>query len=294
MSDAAESGVLRDRGVLITGGSAGIGKAIAKACTAAGADVAICGRSADTVEKAKAEIEAVAAVGQQVLAIEADVSDRGAVDQMVARALAELPNFAGLVNCAGILGPKGALDEVDAEDWIATIQVNLIGTMLTCRAVLPSLRARGYGKIVNFSGGGATSPRPRFSAYAASKAAIVRLTENLAQELDGTGIWVNAIAPGAVNTRMLEEVLEAGPEKVGESAYQDAVKQKASGGIPAEKAAALCVMLLSGASDGLTGRLISAVWDAWVSLPAHKSELASSDVYTLRRIAPADRGLNWA
>jgi len=121
----------------------------------------------------------------------------------------------------------------------------------------------------------------------------VRLTENLARELEGTGIWVNAVAPGAVNTRMLDEVLEAGTEKVGEAAYRDALKQRGSGGIPPEKAAALCVMLLSAESDGLTGRLISAVWDRWECLPGRKSELANSDIYTLRRIAPADRGLNW-
>jgi NAD(P)-dependent dehydrogenase (short-subunit alcohol dehydrogenase family) len=104
---------------------------------------------------------------------------------------------------------------------------------------------------------------------------------------------VNAMAPGAVNTRMLEEVLEAGPEKVGESAYKDALKQKASGGISAEKAAALCVMLLADDSHGVNGRLISAVWDPWASLAERKEELARSDIYTLRRIVPADRGLNW-
>jgi NAD(P)-dependent dehydrogenase (short-subunit alcohol dehydrogenase family) len=294
MSESArQRAVLKGRGVLITGGGSGIGKAIAKALIAAGADVGICGRRADALEKAKAEMKAIASPGQMLVAIAADVSDFRAVKEMVARVSVELPNFVGLVNCAAILGPKGALDEVDVDDWIATIQVNLIGTMLMCRAVLPGFRHRGYGKIVNFSGGGATSPRPRFSAYAASKAAIVRLTENLAQELEGTGIWVNAISPGVVNTRMLDEVIEAGAEKVGESIYRDALRQKASGGVPAEKAAALCVMLLSAESDGLTGRLISAVWDAWESLPARKNELRQSDVYTLRRIAPADRGLNW-
>jgi NAD(P)-dependent dehydrogenase (short-subunit alcohol dehydrogenase family) len=165
--------------------------------------------------------------------------------------------------------------------------------MLMCRAVLPHFRARCYGKIVNLSGGGATSPRPRFSAYAASKAAVVRLTENLAQELAGAGIFLNAIAPGAVNTRMLEEVLEAGPARVGEVAYKDALEQKESGGTPAQEGAALCVMLLAGESDGITGRLISAIWDPWESLPDLKNELMKSDIYTLRRIVPADRGLDW-
>jgi NAD(P)-dependent dehydrogenase (short-subunit alcohol dehydrogenase family) len=183
---------------------------------------------------------------------------------------------------------------MDADQWIATVRVNLIGTMLVCRALLPHFRRMGYGKIVNFSGGGATSPRPQFSAYAASKAAVVRFTENLAEELDETGIYVNAVAPGAVNTRMLDEVLEAGPQKVGRTAYEDALKQRASGGSPIERAAQLCVMLLAGESDGVTGRLISAVWDPWESLPERKVALMGSDVYTLRRIVPADRGMNWS
>ena len=255
--------------------------------------MAICGRCLLALENTKLELEAVTQRGQRISAVVADVSDPNAVTQLVSTVKTQIPNLSGLVNGAGILGPMGDLDELDVDGWIETIQVNLIGTMLLCRAVLPHFRARGYGQIINFSGGGATSPRPRFGAYAASKAAVVRFTENLARELDGTGIFVNAIAPGAVNTRMLQEVLEAGPAKVGESAYRDALKQKTSGGTPADKAAALCVMLLAGQCDGVSGRLISAVWDPWASLPTRKEELAQSDIYTLRRIIPADRGLSW-
>jgi NAD(P)-dependent dehydrogenase (short-subunit alcohol dehydrogenase family) len=285
--------VLAGCGILVTGGNSGIGKAVAAACVAAGADVAICGRNASSLEAAKKELQAIAGEGQRIAATAADVSNPQQVAQLVAWITAQIPHLSGLVNAAGVLGPKGDLDEIDPDEWIATIQVNLIGTMLVCRAVLPHFRARGDGQIVNFSGGGATSPRPRFSAYAASKAAVVRLTENLAHELEGTHISVNAIAPGAVNTRMLEEVLATGPEKVGEQAYSDALKQKTTGGTPADKAAALCVMLLAGAAEGVTGRLISAVWDPWKSLNERQEELARSDIYTLRRIVPADRGLNW-
>lgn len=272
---------MQGRGILITGGSQGIGKAVAIACVEAGADVCICARNQGDLQDSR------------ILFYSADVSQPQAVEDAVAFADRELPNFNGLVNAAGINGPKGLLDGTDPQDWMATVQVNLFGTMLMCRAALTRFRRRGYGKIVNFSGGGATSPRPRFSAYAASKAAVVSLTETLAHELEGSGIYVNAIAPGAVNTRMLEEVISAGPDKVGGAAYDGALKQKQSGGTPPEAAAGLCVSLLSAETDGFTGRLISAVWDPWQSLASRKNELMSTDVYTLRRIIPKDRGLNW-
>ena len=282
---------LNSRGVLVTGGSSGIGKAVAKACLMAGADVIICARSAGDLAAAQKELEDVKAPHQKLITQVADISSGAAVDHLVAIAVREMRQFTGLVNCAGILGPKGALDEIDFEEWIATIQVNLIGTAQLCRGVIPHFRRQHYGKIINFSGGGATAPRPRFSAYAASKAAVVRLTENLAEELKATGIDINAVAPGAVNTRMLQEILDARPEQVGAAIYEDALKQKERGGTPPEKAAALCVALLSAESDGLTGRLISAVWDPWPSLKQWKDKLVKTDIYTLRRIVPEDRSI---
>ncbi|MBV8571529.1 MAG: SDR family oxidoreductase [Acidobacteriaceae bacterium] len=285
--------VLNGRGILVTGGSLGIGQAVALACIKAGAHVAICARNPGDLEAAKSALQDSASKHQRVLAKPVDVSLPAAVSALIEWLREEAFPLTGLVNAAGILGPAGALDEVSIDQWIATIQVNLIGTMLLCRAVLPLFRRQGYGKIVNFSGGGATSPRPRFSAYAASKTAIVRLTENLAKEEEENGVRVNAIAPGAVNTRMLDEVLNAGAAHVGESAYQDALRQQQSGGAPAARAADLCIMLLGPASDAITGRLLSAVWDPWPSLAAHAQDLMTTDIYTLRRIVPTDRGLSW-
>jgi 3-oxoacyl-[acyl-carrier protein] reductase len=158
---------------------------------------------------------------------------------------------------------------------------------------LKLFRARGEGKIVNLSGGGATAPLPRISAYAASKAAVVRLTETLAEELRGTRIDVNAVAPGALNTRLLDEVIAAGPDKVGKVFYERALKQQSDGGAPLDKGAALCAFLLSSASDGISGRLLSALWDPWAELPERRAELMAGDIYTLRRIVPKDRGSNW-
>jgi NAD(P)-dependent dehydrogenase (short-subunit alcohol dehydrogenase family) len=228
-----------------------------------------------------------------VVAAVADVSNAAEVEALVAKVTHELGGLDGLVNNAGIYGPKGLTEEVDWTAWAKAVEINLFGTVLPCRAVLPGFRKRGTGKIINLSGGGATAPLPRFSAYAASKAAVVRFTETLAEELRGTAIDVNAVAPGALNTRLLDEAIAAGPSQVGQAFYDRALKQKADGGAPLEKGAALCAFLLSSESDGITGRLLSAVWDPWADLPGRRAELAESDVYTLRRIVPKDRGRNW-
>ena len=284
---------LKGRKILITGASQGFGLAVADRCLAEGADVAICARSRAELEQAAAGLRAQAGPGQRVAAAVADVANPSALEALVADATRELAGLDGLVNNAGVYGPKGPIEEVDWAEWVKAIEINLMGTVLACRAVLPAFRQRGWGKIVNLSGGGATAPLPRLSAYAASKAAVVRFTETLAEELHGTRIDVNAVAPGALNTRLLEEVIAAGPDKVGEAFYQRSLRQKADGGAPLEKGAALCAFLLSADSDGITGRLLSAVWDPWTDLPARRAELEKSDIYTLRRIVPKDRGRDW-
>ena len=159
--------------------------------------------------------------------------------------------------------------------------------------MLPHFKASGYGKIIQISGGGATNPLPRISAYAASKAAIVRFAETLAEECSGTGVDVNSIAPGALNTRLLDDVLAAGPDRVGTEFFARAVRQKEEGGVPLVRGAELAAFLASAASDGITGKLISAVWDNWRGWPDHLQDLRRSDAYTLRRIVGRDRGLDW-
>ncbi len=198
-----------------------------------------------------------------------------------------------LVNNAGIYGPKGEIEVVDWAEWTRAIEINVYGSILMCRELVPHFKAQGYGKVIQLSGGGATNPLPRISAYAVSKAAIVRFAETLAEEVRGTGIDVNAIAPGALNTRMLDEVLEAGPDKVGQAFYERSLKQKETGGAPLECGADLALFLASSASDGITAKLISAVWDDWEHWPEHLDELSSSDAYTLRRITGRDRGFDW-
>ncbi len=282
---------LTGRAALITGASQGLGLAVARAYVEQGADIFICGRDPVALDEAREHLAGISGAAG-VVAHAADVSNPDAVNSLVDAAVSAFPNLSILVNNAGIYGPKGPIEENDWTEWVRAIEINLFGSVLPARALIPQLRAVGGGKIIQISGGGATSPLAGLSSYAASKAAVVRFAETLALELREDNIDVNAIAPGALNTRMLDEVLAAGPEKVGAAFYERAQAQQRSGGTPPKKGAELAVWLASAASDGITGKLISAVWDPWANLQAHRADL-DSDVYTLRRIVPADRGHSW-
>jgi NAD(P)-dependent dehydrogenase (short-subunit alcohol dehydrogenase family) len=285
--------ILSGKTAIITGANQGFGLEVAKKYVLAGANVMLCARNTVLLNKAHAELDKLVTPGQKILAKAADVSVEDDVRALVSETFAKLDGCQILVNNAGIYGPKGEIEAVDWAEWIKAIEINVFGSILMCRAVLPHFKAQKYGKIVQLSGGGATNPLPRISAYAVSKAAIVRFAETLAEEVRGSGIDVNAIAPGALNTRMLDEILEAGPEKVGKAFYERSLKQKESGGAPLDRGAELALFLASTASDGITGKLISAIWDNWEHWPEHLDELSSSDVYALRRIIGRDRGFTW-
>lgn len=284
---------LKERYAIITGSGQGLGAAIAKHYVAAGASVLLCARSEETLEAVREKLSANLTGEQQLLIQKTDVSDPSQVDALIETALSAFPKLDILVNNAGVYGPLGPIEEVDWRDWIQTIHINLMGLVYSCRAVLPHFKKRRYGKIINLSGGGATAPLPGISAYSASKAAVVRFTETLADEVRRFNIDVNAVAPGALATRLMDQVIAAGPEKVGAAYHERMVKLKEQGGTPLEKGASLCVYLASAESDGITGKLISAIWDPWDSLPEHRDDLDGSDVYTLRRVIPKDRGMTW-
>ncbi len=284
---------LQGKKAIVTGSSQGFGLAVAQAMAAEGADVVLCARSETRLAEARARVEVVAAAGVRVRAWPADVTDPQSIGALVERTVAELGGVDILVANAGVYGPKGPIEEVDWSEWVAAIQINLMGVVLACRAVLPLMKEQDHGKIVVLSGGGATKPMPLLSAYAASKAGVVRFAETLAGEVEEFGINVNCVAPGELNTRLLDEVLEAGPDQVGQAFYDAAVKQSAHGGTPLELGAELCVFLASAESDNITGKLISAKWDPWRDLASHREELENSDIYTLRRIVPGDRGKSW-
>jgi 3-oxoacyl-[acyl-carrier protein] reductase len=283
---------LSGRTALVTGASMGLGAAIAERFVSAGAGVVICARDAQRLEDQRVRLQRDYR-GSQILSCRADIARPGDVDALFAEAAGAFGRLDILVNNAGIYGPLGHTDEIDWAEWVEAISINLIGTVYCCRKAVELFKPNRYGKIINISGGGATSPLPGISAYAASKAGLVRFTETLALEVKGHGIDVNAIAPGALATRLTDQLIAAGPEKVGAAFHQRMVKLKADGGTPLTLGAELCLYLASKDSDGLTGRLIAAQWDPWPFSDEIRRDIAESDIYTLRRIIAADRGKGW-
>lgn len=265
--------------MVITGGSMGIGLAVAQACAALGAHCTLMARHAGALDRAVAMLPGGCACHTGCVL---DVGDRAAVERM-ARGVADTQGtIHGLVNCAGTYGTIGRIDRTDPEQFEAAVRTNFLGTYFMCHYLVPLLRGAQRGKIVNFSGGGATSPLPNYSAYAASKAAIVRLTENTACELCEEGIDVNAVAPGFVATRIHDMTL-ASRERAGGQFYDTTERLMQAGGDPPTQVTRLTTFLLSSASDGISGKLISAVWDPW-DTEAYQEQLRGRHLATLRRI----------
>jgi 3-oxoacyl-[acyl-carrier protein] reductase len=304
---------LKNLNALITGGSQGLGKTIAEHFLREGANIVLCARIEKDLFVTRDEL-AKKFPAQKVSAKTCDVSNEAQVNELVAFALSQLGSLDALVLNAGIYGPMGPTESVSLDEWRRALDINLFGVLLPSRAVIPHFKrsfgsSRGdeaqikktsetphvvsYKKIIVLSGGGATNPLPNISAYAASKAAVVRLMETLAEELKAFHVDVNAIAPGALATRLVDEVLAAGPDKVGAAFFEKNKGWKAKGAVPLELGASLAVYLASTESNGITGKLISAQWDPWKDLQKHRDELAKSDIYCLRRIVPEDRGKKW-
>jgi NAD(P)-dependent dehydrogenase (short-subunit alcohol dehydrogenase family) len=260
---------------LIVGASGTLGSAVTQSFAKSGASLALAGRSA--VPSADLTPNA------QTLRLQFDIRKWIEVQAAVERVHKHFGRLDVVVNCSGVQGPIGPTQSLDVEAWASTIEANLFGCFYLVRAAVPLMQAQGSGKIIFLSGGGATSARPFFSAYGASKAAVVRLTETIAQELRDENIQVNAIAPGAFRSRMWDEMRAAGSS--GGTKLLDEIKQMdETGGVSPERAAALAVFLASGRSGKLSGRLISAVHDKWENLSDRIPDVMSSDAGTLRRI----------
>jgi NAD(P)-dependent dehydrogenase (short-subunit alcohol dehydrogenase family) len=250
------AGDLAGRRIVLTGASGGIGIAIARHLDGLGARLVMAARNPAALEAVRASLP-----GGPHRSIIMDVTDEEAWPAAAAR-MTEEGGVDGLVAAAGILGPIGPVGSWTIAAFRRTLEVNVVGTLLATVNLLDALRT-AHGAVVALSGGGATSPLPRYDAYAASKAALVRLTENMAVELAPAGVRVNCVAPGFVATPMHRNTLLAGPELAGPDYYERTRQSLESGGDPPDLAAELTAFLLSREAEGITGRLISARWDPW-------------------------------
>jgi|GEM_PF-380453 len=265
--------------VVVTGGSSGIGAEIVKALASDGHEVYTCARRRDRLD---------AVTGGDTIAhgFVCDVGDEAQVKAFVAWVLEQTETVDVLVNCAGAFGSIGPLDLTESDAWFDTIRVNLFGTYAVTKHLLPALARSSDPRIVNVSGGGAFSPFPNYSAYACSKAAIVRLTECLAAELAPRGIMVNALAPGFIPTEAHEKTLEAGPELAGSLHFRRTRAVLAEGGAPLTAVVECLEALISPRARGLTGKTISANFDPWRTEAFFErlADITRSDLYTMRRV----------
>ena len=272
---------LDGRVAVITGAGRGIGRAIALAYAREGARLALAARSEPELDET---VAAVSSLGAEAIAVRTDVTSQIATSRLARRTVERYGRIDALVNNAGISGPIGPLQDNDIAEWVDTINVNLTGTFLSCRAVIPVMLEQGGGKIINLSGAGAANAWSNMSAYCSSKAAVVRLTEVLAQELEGKGIMVNALGPGSVHTSMWDKMTEDAAQAGADFIHELGLRVTSGGGASIEECAELAVWLASDESGGLTGRLISAAADDFRALGQRIAEIMAGDAGTLRRV----------
>ena len=282
----------KNKNVLITGGTVGFGKALAEKFLNEGANISICSRNEQQLFDTQSELLSKFP-NRIILVKKCDVSIEKDVKEFIAYSLDTFKTIHVLILNAGVYGPMGPIEPVSLDEWRKSIDINLFGVLLPCRELIPHFKQNKYGKIIVLSGGGATNPMPNLSSYATAKAAVVRLVETLSKELLSYNVDINAIAPGAMSTRMIEQVIDAGPEIVGDEFFKKNQNWKQNGATSMELGTNLAVYLSSDDSNGVTGKLISAQWDDWKNFGNHLDDLQNSDIYTIRRIVPEDRNKKW-
>ena len=279
--------------IFISGGTSGLGLGVAEHFVASGHPVIFCGRHEETVNNIENHLKNISTGNQLILGFKSDVAD----SESVAKVFDELKdrgiNVTVLICNAGVIGPIDKFLQTELHEWQKAFDINLYGTINLIAEALPWMIKQKRGKVIHISGGGATSPLFGMSSYAASKAAAVRFIETLALEYIDSGVTFNSIAPGMLKTQLLDQMLQAGPGRIGGKLFARSSAKAGSSTDTTEQAIRLIDFLVSDASLGITGKLISAEWDNWTEWPNHLDELSTSDLYTLRRITGRDRDKNW-
>jgi len=272
---------LKEKVVVVTGAGRGIGKHLAISFASQCMKVVLVSRTLHEIKTTQKSIESKNGCA---ITIKADVSKHHDVEQIVHKTIKKYGTIDALVNNAGIITPIGNISEVNINEWINTININLVGTYLCTKLMVPFMIQKQRGSIINISGGGGGA-FPNFSAYAVSKMAVNSLTETIAEELKPHNIRVNAIAPGPVNTRIQEQVLSSSL-KAGDRGLEVAKKTSLTGGTDLDKISSLALFLMSEKSEGLTGKIISAVHDDWKEFSTDVPEIQASILFNFRRMDP--------
>ena len=270
-------GTLKGKNVLITGAGRGVGKRLAMGFAQAGLRVGLLARSKAELDLAKLEIEQA---GGTATRLRADVRDPEEMSHAVERMRSIFGGIDVLICAAAVQGPIGPFLTLRPKAWNETIETNLLGVANACRAALPPMIERRSGKVILIAGGGSAYSRPNFTAYGASKTAVVRFGETLADEVRDYNVQVNTMAPGAAYSHMTDEILHAGEERAGAKEIEDAERVRITGGVPAEKQIALALFLASERSNHVSGKLIH-VNDEW---KRYEQESMRPDLFTLRRV----------
>lgn len=215
---------------------------------------------------------------------QADVSNEAQISSVLNEILHKYEKIDGVVHAAAVSGPLGRIEDTVSIEWIEAININLIGTYNLIRKCANYFREQKTGNFVAISGGGATSPMPRMTAYAASKTAIVRLVESVARDFDDySKVTFNTVAPGIMKTKMINKVIDAGPEIVGQAYFEQIKDFKINGNDSIPKAVDLIKFLVTNKNHGISGKLISAVWDDWKQLANDIEYKENLEIHTLRR-----------
>jgi 3-oxoacyl-[acyl-carrier protein] reductase len=263
--------------VLVTGAGRGIGKRLAIGFAQAGARVGLVARSKAELDLCHLEIEHA---GGAALRIRADITDFEQVSAAVERVRVHFNRGVQVMICAAaVQGPIGPFVDSSPKAWGDVIQTNLVGVMNSCRAVLPQMIERRSGKIIILACGGAFSARPNFALYSATKAAVARFAESLAEEVRDHNVQVNCMSPGDTYTHMTDQIMAAG-DRAGWRETEHAEKTRLTGGTAPERQLELAMFLASDESNHISGRLVG-VMDEWKKL---KHGTVKPDLYTLRRV----------